>query len=131
MTRKRTVRKDARKGGNGTAYWKLVATIAVAISVGLLVKLFFFQPRPAANPVAPVQASSPEEDTLKWDLWLVASKFRCACGGCRDLPLNDCTCNMPRGALEEKAFIRDKLHGGLSVVQVIDLVDKKYGHKST
>jgi len=34
---------------------------------------------------------------------------------------------MPKGAVEEKKFIRTKLNEGLTVPQVIELVDKKYG----
>jgi hypothetical protein len=34
---------------------------------------------------------------------------------------------MPKGAVEEKRFIRAKLNEGLTVPQVIELVDKKYG----
>jgi hypothetical protein len=36
---------------------------------------------------------------------------------------------MPRGALEEKVFIRAKLEEGLSVESVIRLVDELYGHR--
>jgi cytochrome c-type biogenesis protein CcmH/NrfF len=36
---------------------------------------------------------------------------------------------MPKGAVEEKAFIRDQLRQGLSVDQVIQLLDNKYGHR--
>jgi hypothetical protein len=34
---------------------------------------------------------------------------------------------MPKGAVEEKSFIRTKLIEGYTVPQVIELVDKKYG----
>jgi len=60
---------------------------------------------------------------------LVAANFRCACGGCGELFLVDCTCDMPRGAVEEKNFIRDRLQQGLTVDQVINMVDQEYGHK--
>ena len=59
----------------------------------------------------------------------VAANFRCACGGCGELFMVDCTCDMPKGAVETKAFIRNKLGQGLSVDQVIQLVDKQYGHR--
>jgi hypothetical protein len=59
----------------------------------------------------------------------VAKNFKCACGGCGELPLETCTCDMPKGAVEEKAFIREKLAEGLTVEQVIELLDKKYGHR--
>jgi hypothetical protein len=36
---------------------------------------------------------------------------------------------MPKGAVEEKNFIRTKLTEGYTVPQVIELVDKKYGFR--
>lgn len=59
----------------------------------------------------------------------VARNFKCACGGCGELPLETCECDMPRGSVEEKKFIREKLAEGLTVEQVIELLDKKYGHR--
>jgi hypothetical protein len=38
---------------------------------------------------------------------------------------------MPRGAIEEKNFIRNKLQQGLTVEQVVILVEKEYGHRIT
>ncbi len=52
-----------------------------------------------------------------------------ACGGCGELPLVTCQCDMPKGAVEEKNFIRERLAEGLSVEQIIGLLDKKYGHR--
>jgi ribosomal protein L40E/cytochrome c-type biogenesis protein CcmH/NrfF len=59
----------------------------------------------------------------------VAKNFKCACDGCGEDSLESCTCDMPRGAVEEKNFIREKLSEGFTVEQVIELVDKKYGHR--
>jgi len=59
----------------------------------------------------------------------VAKNFKCACGGCGELPLATCQCEMPKGSAEEKRFIREKLVQGYTVEQVIDLLDKKYGHR--
>ena len=59
----------------------------------------------------------------------VAKNFKCACEGCGEDSLETCTCDMPRGAVEEKNFIREKLSEGFTVEQVIELVDKKYGHR--
>jgi hypothetical protein len=36
---------------------------------------------------------------------------------------------MPRGAIEEKDFIRNQLQQSLTVEQVVILVEKEYGHK--
>ena len=59
----------------------------------------------------------------------MAKNFKCACGGCGEDPLETCTCDMPKGAVEEKNFIREKLAEGFTVEQVIELLDKKYGHR--
>lgn len=59
----------------------------------------------------------------------VAKNFKCACGGCGELPLATCECNMAKGAVEQKRFIREKLAEGITVEQVIELVDQKYGHR--
>jgi len=59
----------------------------------------------------------------------VAKNFKCACGGCGELPLEACNCDMPKGAIEEKKFIREKLAEWFTVEQVIELIDKKYGHR--
>ena len=49
----------------------------------------------------------------------VARNFKCACGGCGELPLATCQCEMPKGSVEEKRFIREKLAEGFTVEQVI------------
>jgi len=61
----------------------------------------------------------------------VASIFRCACGGCGELPLDLCQCDMPGGAVEEKTFIRRLLVKGLSIDQVVRQLDGKYGYKNS
>ena len=81
------------------------------------------------NVSANLQSTSINKAALESQIKLVAANFRCACGGCGELFLVDCTCDMPRGAKEEKDFIRNKLRQGLTVDQVIDLVDNEYGHK--
>jgi hypothetical protein len=78
-----------------------------------------------------VQTNSTNDSAIESQVQLVAANFRCACGGCGELFLIDCSCDMPKGAVEEKAFIRDQLQQDLSVDQVIQLVDKKYGHRIT
>jgi cytochrome c-type biogenesis protein CcmH/NrfF len=36
---------------------------------------------------------------------------------------------MPKGSVEEKRFIREKLAQGYTVEQVTEFLDKKYGHR--
>lgn len=51
----------------------------------------------------------------------VASVFDCPCGNCVHT-LVDCTCDHAKGAVEVKAFIRDRLTAGLSEADVIESV---------
>jgi cytochrome c-type biogenesis protein CcmH/NrfF len=109
----------------------IVAIFALIFSVGLAVKMAFY-PSPDIPEVeqmdkVPLSADDPMESQVQ----LVASHFKCACGGCGELPLAECNCDMPRGALEEKAFIREKLREGFTIDQVIQLVEGKYGLRIT
>ena len=83
------------------------------------------QTQPQSQPLLSV------DDPIESQVRVVASNFRCACGGCGELQLAKCFCDMPKGAVEEKAFIREQLKKGFSVEQVIDMVDKKYGLKNS
>ena len=79
--------------------------------------LTIFQPAATNNP------------NLESQVKLVAANFRCACGQCGELFPIDCTCDMPPGAVEGKRFIRNQLRQGMTVEQVIELTDTKYGHR--
>jgi len=119
------------KTGSTQMGWVIVSVVALIISAGLIAKIVF------VNNDAPVNinqnASTQSPDIVNNDarVQLVASRFRCACGGCGELPLDECTCDMPRGAVEEKNFIRDKLQQGLTVDQVVKAVNEKYGQLET
>ena len=128
-------------------FWKITTVIAIILLAGVSAKTMFtgdqktntitpyqttssqpitIQPVPGQSPAvqaATSSASSSIEDQVRQ----VAVNFKCACGGCGELPLAECQCDMPKGAVEEKNFIRDKLMEGYTVPQVIELVDKKYG----
>jgi cytochrome c-type biogenesis protein CcmH/NrfF len=109
----------------------IVAFIVFFFAAGVMVKVVFV-PSVDNQPARPnVQTNAAGDSALESQVQLVAANFRCACGGCGELFLIDCTCDMPKGAVEEKAFIRNQLEQGLSVDQVIELVDQKYGHRIT
>ncbi len=120
-------KKKAATRGKEPSYWMIVAIIAVIFSVGLAVKMAFYpSPNiPEGEQVYRVPLSP--DDSMESQVQLVASNFKCACGGCGELPLVECSCDMPRGALEEKAFIRKKLGEGFTIDQVIQFVEGKYG----
>ena len=144
MAKKKKTQRQRRKEPiqtNQSNFWMITAIVAMVLLVAVTAKTFFSPSRSAApittiqpiaaqpNTVQPTTslATNPVEDQVR----LVAINFKCACGGCGELPLAECQCDMPRGAVEEKSFIRTKLVEGYSVQQVIELVDKKYGHRAT
>ena len=111
--------------------WVIVSAVALIISAGLIVKIMFLNNAPPVNMSPTVPAQS--QDIVNGDarIQLVASRFSCACGGCGELPLDECTCDMPRGAVEEKTFIRNNLRQGFTIDQVVKAVDEKYGYMKT
>jgi cytochrome c-type biogenesis protein CcmH/NrfF len=107
----------------------ILAVLLFFFSAGLLVKMVFSPVSVSGIGPTNYQSNSSGNAALENQVRLVASKFRCACGRCGELFLIDCTCNMPRGAAEEKRFIREKLQQGLTVDQVVNMVEREYGHR--
>ena len=136
MAKKRKKKSTAAQprsnaGGRQPSYWLIVTAIFFFFAAGIVVKILF-APVSGSNIVsANPQTTSINNAAIESQIKLVAANFRCACGGCGELPLEVCDCNMPRGAIEEKAFIRKKLQEGLTIDQVIKLVDEKYGLRVT
>lgn len=109
----------------------ILAVLFFFFSVGLVAKMVFSPVSVSGISPTNDQGSSSVNAVLKSQVRLVAANFRCACGGCGELFLIDCTCDMPRGAVEEKRFIREKLQQGLAVDQVVSMVEKEYGLRIT
>lgn len=128
-------------------FWKITTVIALILLAGVSAKTMF-SPSQNTRSTAPIQttssqpipikpitgqspavkaATAPTANSIEDQIRQVAVNFKCACGGCGELPLDECQCDMPKGAVEEKNFIWTKLMEGNSVPQVIELVDKKYG----
>jgi len=134
MAKSRKQRRNAAQlksnaGGWQPSYWMIVAAIFIFFAAGLGVKMMFAPVSGARLSAANYPGISSGNAGIESQVKLVAANFRCACGGCGELFLVDCTCDMPRGAKEEKDFIRNKLQQGLTVDQVVDLLDQEYGHK--
>jgi hypothetical protein len=122
-----------RRPSPGPSYKTIALIVGGIFLLGLLVKagMTLFKDENASRVSSPspaVSASLANVDEPK--VLEVARNFKCACGGCGELPLDTCDCDMPNGALGEKTFIREKLGEGLSVQQVIEFVNKKYGHRT-
>lgn len=134
MAKRRKKQRNAAQlkssaAGRQPSYWMIVAAIIFFFSAGLVVKMVFSPVSGLPLKAANYQSVSSGSANIESQVKLVAANFRCACGGCGELFLVDCTCDMTRGAQEEKDFIRNKLQQGLSIDQVVDLVDKEYGLK--
>lgn len=130
MGKKKNTVADVKTGSTRMG-WVIVSVVALIVSGGLIAKIVFVNNDTPANinQNASIQSSNIVNNDAR--VQLVASRFRCACGGCGELPLDECTCDMPRGAVEEKNFIRKKLLEGLTVDQVVKAVNEKYGHMKT
>jgi cytochrome c-type biogenesis protein CcmH/NrfF len=107
----------------------IVAGILFFFSAGLVAKMVFSPVSGSNSGLTIVQSAGGSNPNLESQVKLVAANFRCACGQCDELFLIDCTCDMPRGAVEEKNYIRNQLRQGMTVDQVIDLMDNTYGHR--
>jgi uncharacterized membrane protein YvbJ len=126
-------KKNRKRSSDGPSYKAIALVIGLVFLLGFFVKfgISLFKEEKSSkltsSPASSISTSVGNVDEAK--VIAVAKNFRCACGGCGELALEKCTCDMPKGAVEEKNFIHDKLGEGLTVEQVIELLDKKYGHR--
>ena len=129
-----------------TNYWMITTIVAVVLLVGVSAKTMF-SPRENTRSIIPIQSTTGQPITIQPKTVVptattlvtnsaedqvrqVAVNFKCACGGCGELPLAECQCDMPKGAVEEKNFIRTELAEGYTVPEVIELLDQEYGHRA-
>ena len=110
--------------------WRIVA-VAALIICGILIWKLGISPERETTGRSLVRSVTVSPESFDSKFHAVVSQFRCACGGCGELPLVECECDMPRGAQTEKAFVREKLEQGLTVDEVIQAVDELYGHRIT
>ena len=125
-------RGDQKQQSVGPSHRTIALVIGMIFLAGLSVKLGITLSKgesPSKLNSALGQASTSALSVDESQVIEVAKIFKCACGGCGELPLATCQCEMPKGSVEEKRFIREKLAEGFAVEQVIELLDKKYGHR--
>ncbi len=128
----KTPRENLKRQSIGPSHKTIAFVIGMIFLLGIFVKLginFFKEEKFPKSLLSSPSASSSLVKVDEAQVIAVAKNFKCACGGCGELPLATCNCDMPRGSVEEKRFIREKLAEGHSVEQVIELLDKKYGHR--
>ncbi len=128
----RAPKENPNRQPTGPSYKTIALAIGFILLLGFSIKLatsFLRGGRPSNLPSATIQTSTSAAKVDEAQVMAVARNFKCACGGCGELPLATCNCDMPMGSVEEKRFIREKLADGYNVEQVIELLDKKYGHR--
>jgi len=128
----RAPRENLKRKSDGPSFKTIGLVIGVIFFLGVLVKagttFLKGENRPGlSSSFASVSRSINVDEA---DVIAVAKNFKCACGRCGELPLATCQCEMSKGSVEEKKFIREKLAEGFTVEQVIELLDKKYGHRA-
>jgi len=127
----RTSKENLRPQSTGPSYRTIVLAIGMIFVVGVLFKLgtTFFKEGSRSGLSSSSATVSRSINVDEAEVIAVAKNFKCACGGCGELPLVTCQCEMPKGSVEEKKFIREKLAEGFTVEQVIELLNEKYGHR--
>ncbi len=127
----RIPKENLKRQSTGPSYKTIALIIGMVFLLGVFVKLAtdIFKGESRSGLLS---SSVSVSDSVKVDetqVIAVAKNFKCACGGCGELPLATCQCEMPKGSVEEKRFIREKLADGFTIEQVIEQLDKKYGHR--
>lgn len=126
--------KDSlKRHSTGPSYRTIALVIGMIFLAGISVKLGITLSKRETLPKfdsAPIQTSASVVNVDEAQVIAVAKNFKCACEKCGELPLATCQCEMPRGSVEEKRFIREKLAEGFTVEQVIEQLDRTYGHKA-
>jgi len=128
----RKPKENLERQSSGPSFKTIGLLIGVVLLIGVLIKAgtTFLK---GEGPSALSSSSAPVSRSINVDeaqVIAVAKNFKCACGRCGELPLATCNCDMPMGSVEEKRFIRERLAEGYTADQVIELLDKKYGHRA-
>ena len=126
-------KENSKSQSVGPSYKTIALVIGMIFFAGFTIKLAIsFSKGGGVSKLnsAAVQISTPAVNVDETQVIAVAKNFKCACGRCGELPLATCSCEMPMGSVEEKRFIREKLAEGYTEEQVIELLDKKYGHRA-
>ncbi len=102
-----------------------IALLGVGIVIGIAVVKFGGDASEAPPVVAPLSST----DALGWHspaVQDIAREFQCFCGTCEDR-LDVCDCDHPKGAVEVKSFIAQKLREGHKKPHIVEMVQEAYG----
>ncbi len=128
----KAAKEDHKRPSLAPSYKTIAVVIGLIFLLGFSVKIgttLFKGEKSSRFPSSPASVITSSINVDEAKVIAVAKNFKCACGGCGELPLATCECDMPKGAKEEKNFIREKLVEGVTGEQAIQLLDRKYGHR--
>ncbi len=103
--------------------------IVLVVIAGILITILSIVPGSGNSRSREVNIVSGKNDTWETEVLGIAANFNCPCGECGITPLDTCTCDAPRGAIEVKTYIRDLLDQGMSKYDVVRLVEEEYGNR--
>lgn len=105
----KATKEDLKKPSAGPSYKTIALVIGMVFLIGIFAKIgttLFKGGSSSKLTSAPVRTST-SINVNEAQVLAVAKNFKCACGGCGKLPLATCNCDMPKGSVEEKNFIRE------------------------
>jgi hypothetical protein len=129
---RRPAKTEIKKAGPrakaaGPSRKRVLPVTLVAAAAVVLAGYFIFLP------ARPVKERRPgPEQALLWsaDVQQIASNFNCPCGECGVTRLDQCDCDVPRGSMEARRYIRKLLDENLPKEEIIRKFDERYGNKA-
>jgi hypothetical protein len=125
-----SVRRGSAKNSKKKTVMSYAPVIIVLVVIaGILITILSLAPGSRSTGSKGVSVVSGQSDNWEAEVLGIAANFNCPCGECGITPLDTCTCDAPRGAIEVKTYIRELLGQGLSKFDVVRLVEEEYGNR--
>jgi hypothetical protein len=122
-------RGSAKKSKKKTVMSYAPVIIVLVVIAGILITIMSLNPGSSNTGSRKVNIVSGQNDNWEAEVLGIAANFNCPCGECGITPLDTCTCDSPRGAIEVKTYIQDLLGQGLSKYDIVRLVEEEYGNR--
>lgn len=129
--RSTTKRVTGKKGKKTTVQSFIPVVIVVVVIAGVLIWILSLSPSSGNRSSESRDVNIVPASKQAWtaEVQAIATNFNCPCGECGITPLDECTCDAPRGAVEVKSYISELLDQGLSKFEVVKLVEEQYGNR--
>ncbi len=125
-TKKGPLPSKKRGKARGMTWTQLVAVIAVTVvATGAVATIVMSSSRPSGN----LNTGSGANIVWSAEVNQIASKFNCPCEKCGVVRLDLCSCDIYRGSVEVKNYIQDLINEDLSVEDIAQKVEARYGNR--